>query len=150
MYEERFRPFVVGTLVGATLWTSTGGLLHAYVISPDWERLGPTAIEQLAGARPLIALAAVGLLFGLSIEVVKFGGALLRSEAAVILAPIIAGAAVGAMQGSLVTSESWGFAETAVFRSDGTRLVAGAICGFILTVPSIMIGIAIRQRGRPW
>lgn len=150
MHEEKYRPFVVGTLVGATLWTVTGGFLHAYVFSLDWERLGSTAIEQLAGVRPLMALVAVGLLFGFSIEVAKFCGAMLRSEAAVMLAPIVAGAAVGAMQGSLVTSESWGFAESVVFRSDETRLAVGAVCGFILTVPSIMLGIAIRRRGRPW
>lgn len=149
-YEEKYRPFVVTTLVGAALWTATGGLLHAYVICPDWERLGPTAVENLAGIRPLLALVATGLLFGLAIEVAKFLGAVLRSEGAVMLAPIVAGAAVGALQGAIVPTELWGFADSVVYRSETTRVLSGAMCGFILTVPSIMIGIRLRRRGRPW
>jgi len=149
-YEEKYRPFVVTTLVGTVLWTATGGFIHAYVICPDWEQLGPTAIEKLAGLRPLLALLFTGLFFGLSIEVAKFLGAVLRSEGAVMLAPIVAGAAIGALQGTVVPTELWGFAESVVYRSESTRILSGAMCGFILTVPSIMIGIGIRRRGRPW
>lgn len=150
MYEEKYRPFVVTTLVGGVLWIASGGLLHAYVISPDWEQLGPTAIEKLAGIRPLLALIVTGLFFGLAIEVAKFLGAVLRSEGAVMLAPIVAGAAIGALQGTVIPTELWGFAESVVYRSETTRIFSGAMCGFILAVPAIMIGIGIRRRGRPW
>jgi hypothetical protein len=150
MHEERYRPFVVTTLVGAGLWTASGGLIHAYVICPDWQRLGPTVIEKLAGVGPLLALVCTGLFFGLAIELAKFLGAVLRSESAVMLAPIAAGAAIGALQGAVVPTELWGFAKSVVFRSESTRILSGAICGLILTIPTVMIGIGIRRGGRPW
>ena len=149
-HEEKYRPFVVTTLVGSTLWAATGGLLHAYIICPDWEQLGPTAFEKLAGSRPWVALVAVGLLFGVAIEIAKFLGAVLRSEGATISWPMLAGATIGALQGAVVPTEVWGFAESVVYRSDNIRILSGAVSGFVLTAPSIMIGIAIRRRGRPW
>ena len=150
MHEEKYRPFVVTTVVGCILWVVSGGFIHAYVICPDWSQLESTAIENLAGFRPLIALVLTGLLFGLSIELSKFFGAVLRSEIVVMLAPIVAGVAIGVLQGIIVPTSLWGFAETVVYRSENTRILSGAMCGFILTIPSIMIGIAIRRKGEPW
>jgi hypothetical protein len=60
------------------------------------------------------------------------------------------GAAVGALQGVLVAQNIWGFSGGVVFRSETIRIFSEAICGFILTVPAIMIGIAVRRRGHPW
>ncbi len=150
MNEEKFRPFVVTALVGGVLWTATGGFIVAYVICPDWEGLNEATIEELVAIRPFLALAITGLLYGLAIEVAKFCGAVLRSEAAIMLTPIAVGAAIGALQGLLVPSELWGFSESVVFRSETTRLLGGAIGGFILTVPVIMISIGVRRGGRPW
>ena len=150
MYEEMYRPFVVTTLVGNILWTVSRGFIHAYIISPDWESLGSTAIERLAGFRPLVALVSTGLSFGLAIEVAKFLGAVMRSEGAVMFLPIVAGAGIGALQGAFVSTEIWGFADSVAYRSEVTRILSGAACGFILTVPAIMIGIGIRRRGTPW
>lgn len=148
--EERYRPFVVTMLVGCVLWVCSGGSVHAYLICPDWTQLGPDGVEQLAGFRPLVALTSMGLLFGLIVEVAKFSGAVLRSEFATVFGPIAAGAAVGALQGAVVPTAAWGFAASVVYRSEETRILSGALVGLMLAVPAIMIGISIRQRGRPW
>ena len=150
MYEEKYRPFVVGAITGSILWSISGGFIHAYVISPDWEAMGQKAVAALIGWRPFIALICTGLLFGLSVEVAKFIGAVFRSEGAVLFLPILAGASIGALQGGFVVSNLWGFAADTVFRGDSLRLFSGAVCGFILSYPTVMIGIAIRRRGTPW
>jgi len=150
MNGETYRPFVLTAIVGCLLWTATGGFIHAYVISPDWESMGQSSLQNLAGLRPVLALICTGLVFGLAIQIATFIGGALRSEPLVIFLPIIVGAGVGALQGMVVSSAVWGFDPTTVFRSDVTRLVSGGICGFILTPPSIMIGIRLRQRGIPW
>jgi hypothetical protein len=95
-----------------------------------------------------LALAATGLLFGLAIEVAKFVGGVLRSEAVVLFGPMAVGAAVGALQGILVPTDLWGFAESVTFRSAGIRVGLGAMSGLLLAGPSITISIAIRRRGR--
>jgi hypothetical protein len=148
--NETYRPFVVTTIVGCILWTATGGFIHAYVISPDWETMGQRSLQNLAGVTPVLALICTGLAFGLAIQLSTFIGGVLRSEPLVIFLPIVVGAVVGGLQGILVSTGLWGFNATTAFRSDGMRVVTGAICGFILTVPSIMIGIRLRQRGSPW
>ncbi|GAB4374952.1 MAG: hypothetical protein Kow0042_19980 [Calditrichia bacterium] len=150
MYEEKYRPFVVGAITGCILWTISGGFIHAYVISPDWEVMGQNAVAALIGWRPLIALICTGFIFGLSVEVAKFIGAVFRSEGAVLLLPMVAGALIGALQGEFVVSNLWGFAANTVFRGDNLRLLTGAVCGFILSYPTVIIGIAIRRRGKPW
>lgn len=150
MYEEKYRPFVVGAVTGCILWSISGGFIHAYVISPDWEAMGHAAIASLIGWRPLLALVCTGLLFGLSVEVAKFTGAVFRSEGAVLFLPVVAGAFIGAVQGELVVSNLWGFAADTAFRSETLRLLTGAACGLILSFPTVMIAIAIRQRGTPW
>ena len=148
--EEKYRPFVVTMLVGCGLWVCSGGFLHAYFICPDWEQLGPTALEKLSGIQPIFMLVVIGLLFGLTVEIAKFSGAVIRSQGAVLFAPVATGAAIGALQGSLVTTGLWGFAESVVYRSDNVRVFSGALIGVVLSVPAITIGIAIRKRGRPW
>lgn len=150
MNQERFRPFVVTTLVGCVLWCVSGGMIHAYIICPDWGQITGSAMEELSGMKPFLSLVIIGLLFGLAIEIAKFGGAVLHSEAAVMLAPIIVGTMVGIFQGSLVPTDFWGFDDSIAFRSETTRIVSGAVCGFILTIPTIMIGIKMRLRGQPW
>jgi len=150
MYEEKYRPFVVGAVTGCILWSIIGGFIHAYVISPDWEAMGQNAVAALIGWRPFIALICTGLVFGLSVEVAKFIGAVFRSEGAVLFLPVLAGALVGALQGMAVLSHFWGFAADTAFRSDAVRTVSGAVLGLILSYPTVMIGIAIRRGGRPW
>ncbi len=150
VYEEKYRPFVVTAIVGCVLWIISGGFLHAYVICPDLKRLGESTIETLVGGRPFLALVFMGLLFGLGVEVAKFCGAALQSEIAVMLAPITVGATMGGLQGAIVPTEIWGFSESVIFHSANTRVVSGAVCGLILTVPTIMIGVKIRSMGKPW
>ena len=148
--EDKYRPFVVGAIAGCILWSITGGLIHAYVISPDWEAMGQQTVAAIIGWRPFIALICTGLVFGFSVEVAKFLGAVFRSEGAVLFLPVLAGALIGAFQGTLVVSNLWGFAADTVFRGDNLRLLTGAVCGSILSYPTVMIGIAIRRRGTPW
>jgi glucose-6-phosphate-specific signal transduction histidine kinase len=150
MNGETYRPFVVTAVVGCFLWTVTGGFIHAYVISPDWEIMGQSTFQNLAGLRPVLVLICTGLVFGLAIQIAAFTGGAVRSEPLVIFLPIVVGAGVGVLQGMVISSGFWGYDPTTVFRSDVTRLVSGGMCGFILTPPSIMIGIRLRQRGRPW
>jgi hypothetical protein len=150
MYEEKYRPFVVGAITGCILWSISGGFIHAYVISPDWEVMGQNAIASLLGWQPFIALICTGFVFGLSVEIAKFIGGVFRSEGAVLFLPVVAGAIIGALQGNFVVSSLWGFAADTVFRNEGTRLSTGALCGFILSYPTVMIGVAIRRRGTPW
>lgn len=150
MCEEKYRPFVVGAITGCILWAISGGFIHAYVISPDWETMGQKALAALIGWRPLVSLICTGLVFGLSVEVAKFIGALLRSEGAVLFLPLMAGALIGALQGGFVVSNLWGFAADTVFRGYNLRVLTGAICGFILSYPTVMIGIAVRRKGTPW
>jgi hypothetical protein len=150
MYEEKYRPFVVGAITGCILWSISGGFIHAYVISPDWEAMGQKAVAAIIGWRPFIAMICTGFVFGLSVEVAKFIGAVFSSEGAVLFLPVIAGALIGTLQGEFVVSNLWGFATNTVFRGDNLRLLIGAVCGFILSYPTVMIGIAIRRRGTPW
>jgi hypothetical protein len=150
MYEEKYRPFIVGAITGCILWSISGGFIHTYVISPDWEAMGQNAVSTLIGWRPFIALICTGLVFGLSVEVAKFIGAVLHSRRAILLLPILAGALIGALQGKFITSNLWGFATHTVFRNDTLRLLTGAIFGFILSYPTIIIGIGIRRKGKPW
>jgi len=150
MYEERYRPFVVGAISGCILWSISGGFIHAYVISPDWEAMGQNSLAALIGWRPLIALIVTGFILGLSVEVAKFIGAAFSSEGAVLFLPVVAGALIGALQGECVVSDLWGFAADTVFRGHNLRLLTGAICGCILSYPTVMIGIAIRRKGTPW
>jgi hypothetical protein len=150
MCEEKYRPFVVGAITGCILWLITGGFIHAYVISPDWDAMGQNAVAALIGWRPFVALICTGFVFGFSVEVGKFIGALFRSEGAVLFLPIMVGAIIGALQGGFVVSNLWGFAADTVFRGENLRLLTGAICGFILSYPTVMIGIIIRRRGTPW
>jgi len=149
-HEERYRPFVVGAISGCILWSFSGGFIHAYVISPDWEAMGQSSRAAIIGWRPLIALIVTGVIFGLSVEVAKFVGAVFRSEGAVLFLPVVAGALIGTLQGEFVVSESWGFASDTVFRGHNLRLLTGAVCGVILSYPTVMIGIAIRRKGTPW
>lgn len=149
-YEEKYRPFVVAAIAGCVLWSISGGLVHAYLISPDWEAMGQNAIASLLGWRPFMALICTGFVFGLSVKVASFIGAVFRSEGAVLFSPIIAGALIGALQGEFVASDLWGFAADTVFRGENLRLLTGAICGCILSYPTVMIDIAIRRKGTPW
>jgi hypothetical protein len=148
--EERYRPFVLGAIIGCVVWSISGGAIHAYVISPNWEAMGNRAASALAGWQAVVALICVGLAFGLAVEVSKFVGAVLRSQGAVLLFPLLAGATVGSLQGVLVVSDWWGFAASTVFRSDDLRIWTGAVCGFILCYPVVLIGIALRRTGLPW
>ena len=150
MNEEKYRPFLVGAIIGCILWSISGGFIHAYVISPDWEVMGQKAFDTLIGWRPLVALICIGLIFGLSVEVAKFIGAVFRSQGAVLFLPVVAGALIGALQGGLAVFDMWGFAADTAFRGDNLRLLTGVVCGFILSYPTVMIGIAIRRRGTPW
>jgi glucose-6-phosphate-specific signal transduction histidine kinase len=150
MYEEKYRPFVVTAITGCILWSISGGLIHAYLVCPDWERLGESVIQELVRGRPFLSLVCMGLLYGFAIEAAKFCGAVLRSEVGVMLAPIVVGTIIGGFQGSLVPSGIWGFSDSVIFRTENTRIISGAICGFILALPTIMIGIGIRKRGQPW
>ncbi len=150
MCEEKYRPFVVGAIIGCILWSISGGFIHAYVISPDWEAMGQEAFAALIGWRPYTALICTGLAFGLSVEVAKFIGAVFRSEGLVLFLPVVAGALIGALQGEFVVSNLWGFAVDTVFRGHNLRLLTGAVCGFILSYPTVMIGITVRRRGTPW
>lgn len=150
MKEERYRPFVVAAISGCILWCASGGVIHAYVICPDWETMGQGAITALRGWQPFAALMCTGLIFGLAVEVAKFTGAVFRSEGAVLFLPIVAGALIGALQGHFVTTDFWGFAPDTVFRGDTLRLLTGAMCGFILSYPTVLIGISIRRTGTPW
>lgn len=150
MYEEKYRPFIVGAITGCVLWSISGGFIHAYVICPDWEAMGQNAIPVLLSWQPFVALLCAGLFFGLSVEVAKFIGAVFRSKGTVLFLPAMAGALIGALQGNFVVSNLWGFTADTVFRGDGLRLLTGALCGLILSYPTVMIGIAIRRRGTPW
>lgn len=150
MYKEKYRPFVVTAITGSILWSISGGFIHAYVICPDWEAMGQNAISALLGWQSFAALICAGLVFGLSIEVAKFIGVVLRSEGAIIFLPVVTGAFIGALQGHLVGSNLWGFASDTLFRGENLRLLTGAVCGFILSPPTVMISIAIRRKGTPW
>lgn len=150
MYAEKYRPFVVGAITGCILWSISGGFIHAYVISPNWKAMGQNAIAALLGWQPFVALVCTGFVFGLSVEVAKFIGGVCRSEGAVLFLPVVAGALIGTLQGHFVVSNLWGFAADTVFRGENLRFLTGAVCGFILSYPTVMIGIAIRRRGAPW
>ena len=149
-YEERYRPFVVAAITGCILWSISGGFVHSYVISPDWEAMGRNGIANLLGWRPLIALIYTGFVFGLSVKVVSFIGASFRSEGVTFFSPFVVGAFIGLLQGEFVASSLWGFAADTVFRGENLRLLTGAICGCILSYPTMMIDIAIRRKGTPW
>jgi len=125
-------------------------MLHAYVIAPDWNALGSNPIEKLMGLRPFVSLVCLGLLFGLSVEVAKFVGAVFRSEAAVLFFPIAAGAMIGGAQGAAIPTELWGFPDAIVFRSETLLVVTGAVSGLLLAAPTIILSMRIRNRGRPW
>jgi hypothetical protein len=99
MCEEKYRPFVVGAISGCILWSITGGFIHAYVISPDWDTMVQKAVTALIGWRLSVALICTGFVFGFSVEVGKFIGALFRSEGVVLFLPITVGAMIGALRG---------------------------------------------------
>jgi uncharacterized membrane protein len=150
MHEEKYRPFVVAAIVGCILWSVSGGLIHAYLLCPDWEAMGQNAITALLGGQPLVVLVCTGLVFGLAVEIAKFIGATFRSEGAVLFFPVLAGALIGVLQGLLVVSNLWGFAADTVFKGDNFRLLTGAACGAILSYPTVLFGMAVRRRGTPW
>jgi hypothetical protein len=150
--EERFRPFVVTALIGCALWVLTGGSIHAFFVSVDWDRLNQTAASDVFGVQPFIALIVFGLVYGLCIDIAKFLGAAFRSPGLVLLLPLIAGAILGSCQGTLVAEDVWGFAEHGIpFRSADTRATSGAVFGLILAYPAILAGIGYRNHfGSPW
>jgi hypothetical protein len=150
--EERFRPFVVTALIGGALWAITGGFIHAFLVSIDWDRLSQNAVGDVFSVQPVIALIVFGLVYGLCIEVAKFLGAVFRSQGLVLLLPLIAGAILGSFQGTLVAEDVWGFTSHGIpFRSADTRAMSGAVFGFILAYPAILAGIGYRSRfGSPW
>lgn len=150
MRDEKYRPFVVGVIAGCILWSLSGGFIHAYVISPDWGAMGQNAIASLTGWKPVLALMITGLAFGFCVEAAKFLGAVFRSEGAVLLLPLVAGALIRVLQAQAMASDVWGFAADTHFRGDDLRVVTGAVCGFILSYPTVVIGIALRRRGVPW
>jgi glucose-6-phosphate-specific signal transduction histidine kinase len=150
--EEKYRPFVVTALTGCVLLVLTGGFVHAYIVSIDWENLRPTAVSDMFHIRPFVALVVFGLVYGFGVEVAKFLGATLRSEGLVLLFPLVAGAIIGSFQGTLVSQEVWGFIEYGVpFRSADTRTESGAVIGLLLAYPAIFASISFRRRfGMPW
>jgi len=150
MYGEKYRPFVVGAIIGCILWSISAGFIHAYVICPDWEAMGNNAVAVLFQWRSFVALICTGFVFGLSVEIAKFMGAVFRSDGAIFFLPVLAGVSIGVLQGYFIDSSFWGFGNDVVFRGEFLRCLTGAICGLLLTYPTIMIGITIRQRGRHW
>lgn len=150
MSEERYRPFIVSAFVGCILWSFIGGFFHAYVICINWDVISAQQINMIFSAQPFIALVCAGFVFGLSIEIAKFIGAVFRSDGLTVFLPILVGAVVGALQASLIVTKWWGFEPQIVFRSEGIRLLTGVVCGFVMCPPTLRIGIFIRRRGRPW
>lgn len=141
-------PFLTSALVGCALWSLTGGLVHAYVMAPDWSLLGPAGPRSLAGVAPVLSLMFVGAVYGLVVEVAKFLGAAIRSSAAVLAGPFIAGGFIGAMQGVWVATPDWGWNDGVLFRPAATRILAGLVTGLILAVPTVLVGVAIRGAHR--
>src|SRR6266545_323928 len=126
MNEEKYRPFVVSAIIGCMLWTATGGLIHAYIVSPDWDEMGQRTFSLLLQWRPVVSLLLTGLLFGLGVEVAKFMGAIFLSQAAVLFLPIVSGVVIGGLQGEIISTDIWGFSREVVFRAESTRIFVGA------------------------
>jgi len=46
MEEQRFKPFIVTTIIGMVIWTCVVGFMHTYIISVDWNVLQGKMISQ--------------------------------------------------------------------------------------------------------
>ena len=84
----------------------------------------------------------MGAWIGFSAEVMKMLGGATRSEAFTLFGPMIMGICMEFLQGILVGTELWGFIQWGVpLRPAITRALAGAMCGFIVIPPTIMLRV---------
>ena len=151
MYEEKYRPVVVTTLVGAYFWPTTMGLIHAYLVCPDWGgEMGSITIEKIRVDTPLYRLTALGFLYGLGVELAKFYGSVIRSRAVVLYFPQFVGAAIGGLQGFLIRTDLIGFPAYFIFRAPIICIATGAMAGYLWSHTTIRISMRLREGGRPY
>ena len=150
MHEEKYRPFIIGSLVGLFLWSSTGGFLHVFVFCLDWSQMKNVNIFLIFNFHSICSLMGVGLILGLTVELLKYYGAVLKSRTAILIWPAFGGGAIGGLQGILVEAQTWGFGSGLVLSSIDTRFFSGAVIGIIVTYPIILWGIKLRQKGEPF
>jgi hypothetical protein len=128
MYPENQRiipTLFVGAGIGSVVWGFVPGLVH-FLVSIDFGAMNSTAIS--VPFRLMAVLWIMGAFLGVMCQFLGIVGGFLRSKGLIVFAPMLAGTAIGMIQGFLMPSPLFGLKELGfAFRSPELRIIVGAI-----------------------